>query len=1541
MKHVLSCSIFLLIALSRSVYAQGWYAEVDLDFNHDLYAYENIARATFTFSGVTVSGSSATSKLHFEIKGVNTITGDMNLSINGVAWQPYDPIHPYSEPISARFSGKYNVPCETGFFEQPGDTPLQQIYIWIRIYPRLQISNFVQLCDKITLTSNICSPSFRWEISDSSTGNFKILSGKTTSSIIVTRQELIDLGFPNSYGRKYFRVSGKQNTTSQLQAVDIYYPGPTASIASSPPQCHNGTDGSVNLSIATSLPSIDDFVVTLFNGVPPQNPIQQDFLNNGSLKTFTGLKSGSYWVRIENNTNNSLYGNCWTDYSIGTLQDPEPVTLATKISDYNGYSVTCAGSKDGRIEVSPLGGSGTYTNFKWSPDISTSNVAEKLSAGDYHITVTDSRGCSSQTVTMMINEPEKFAMSLLSIGGKNGYDVSCPDRADGSVEAQIDGGVPGYSYEWSNGNTSPQMKDLAVGEYTVIARDKNNCTTQATIALKSPAPIDFTINELNGINCPGDETGALEISSITNAIGNISYLWSSGETVKDVINKRSGTYSATVSDSQGCSVSRQHNLLEPLPYSSDIVAVSDFNGVPIRCNGEGNGELQAFVYDPQGAKVSGQHYTWYRNGVLHKGASDLATLKEIDAATYRVEIHYTAHCRTEATYVLDDPDPIVVAARPASDYNGMAISCNGASDGSILAQASGGSGTLTFTWSNQHTGPQVDGLTKGTYAVIVKDANACEARTETVLKEPDPLDANITILSNFNGQALSCWGASDARLGASAKGGTQPYKYTWSNGPVTNETSGLPQGEYTLTAVDANGCVDATKSTIQPPAQLRIGIVASSNYNGYGVSCTDVADGFLQAEAVGGTGDKKYQWPATKVLSPLHTRLPAGAHTVIATDANGCNAITEGFVTAPPTLIAKVVEVKNVLCYGGHDGQIELHGQGGTGVYMYSASGIEWQPQPTLSDLAIGTYAARLRDQNGCEARTFASLIQPEKIVIDFLDVEPALCGDPKGQASTIVRGGVGGYTFLWLDSENKMIGEGPSISGLRAGIFSVTIQDGNQCRATNYTSITSTDGAAVEITDIHAASCSYTEDGGARVEVMAGNGPFSFQWQDGQTTAEALRLSKGPHLVKITDANDCAVVKSVNIPAPEELVLEVIDMGEPQCHGDCNGNIRVQANGGNGTYSYLWGDFEGAQVSNLCAGEYSAIATDKNGCLASQLIRLTEPVPLALAASVQQPPSCPGICDGALEVQLTGGSGDVELVWLDGHNGPILDGLCDGTFTVIARDSNNCLATGSFTLQAPQVKNPDLGGSATLCAGQTHILDGGADWRDHLWTGNNGFKSTSRFVTLSESGMYVLQTTTREGCFARDTFFLETSTDLLKATFLLASQAFVKDTIVMIDISWPLPELVKWELPQTMKVLERSTDIIVGQFPAPGKFDITLEATLGACQDEVTKTITILDNDAEVDDAGRLITHDFVKEFTLYPNPNDGMFDVAVEFAEESSMVLTIWNVLTSKKIAHLESSGKASYLEHIDLRPLSAGSYSLRLDYNKGTRYIRFIVR
>jgi hypothetical protein len=174
----------------------------------------------------------------------------------------------------------------------------------------------------------------------------------------------------------------------------------------------------------------------------------------------------------------------------------------------------------------------------------------------------------------------------------------------------------------------------------------------------------------------------------------------------------------------------------------------------------------------------------------------------------------------------------------------------------------------------------------------------------------------------------------------------------------------------------------------------------------------------------------------------------------------------------------------------------------------------------------------------------------------------------------------------------------------------------------------------------------------------------------------------------------------------------------------------------------------------------------------------------------------------------------------------------------------------------------------------------------------------------------------------------------LLKASFLLA-------TVVLIDISWPLPDNITWNLPQQMIRLEDYGDILYGKFDENGYYDVSLTATLGECRADITKTIRIYGDDDDIMEEGRLGHESFVKTFSLFPNPNEGLFDVEVEFLEESPMLLTVWNTLTAKKIGQMQDSGATAYLKHVDLRPLSAGPYTIRLDYSKGTKYLRFIVR
>jgi len=102
---------YLLVNWVMPVNAQGWVAKIDINLNHDLYAYERIQHVSVTFSGITVTGSSETKYISFAINGGGSPAHDLKVTINGFGYQPYDPADPSTAPISANFSGSYAVPC--------------------------------------------------------------------------------------------------------------------------------------------------------------------------------------------------------------------------------------------------------------------------------------------------------------------------------------------------------------------------------------------------------------------------------------------------------------------------------------------------------------------------------------------------------------------------------------------------------------------------------------------------------------------------------------------------------------------------------------------------------------------------------------------------------------------------------------------------------------------------------------------------------------------------------------------------------------------------------------------------------------------------------------------------------------------------------------------------------------------------------------------------------------------------------------------------------------------------------------------------------------------------------------------------------------------------------------------------------------------------------------------------------------------------------------------------------------------------------------
>jgi hypothetical protein len=1316
------------------------------------------------------------------------------------------------------------------------------------------------------------SPTPTWQISMNGTNwiNFTMPPGNVgyipeTNSVgvyfLIDRDRLRNVLGSTFYGKPiYFRSSYTNACFTSVSDVTtspfVFALKPTVTLSSyEDARCKGESTGTATLNIQH--PDVDRFIVTCKNLDNSAYDFQIPVAYRGD-NVISGLRAGNWQFKIENNNsvNASDYGAAYETIN-HTVGEPALLLTASAISKkYGSVDVSCNESSDGELTGSAVGGNGNYI-YSWSHDTRlASAVASGLKAGTYTFTATDYKGCASSTSLTLV-EPAKLTTTITSIGGKGAYEVSCWDKSDGVLLANSNGGVAGYSYIWSTGATGNTISGLPVSTYAVTVKDANSCTAQSSITLKTPAKIDFTINELASLTCSGDQTAILEAKPVASTIiGAAHYSWSSGETIASIQDKGAGIYSATVSDDQGCSTTKSKTLINPQVNTVSISPAFNYNGSYIKCNGDSNGSLAAIVKDENNNMTTAQNYSWTVGSTTIGDGATLSSVSNLNEGLYKVVITYNNKCKAEATYSLFDPEPVTVAVSAASNYNGQPISCYNMTDGKLHAVATGGTGTLSYSWNTGATGSLLTNIGAGSYIATVKDVNGCTGTQTMALQNPEPVQAVIADVSDYSGYGISCYGSSDGTVTAEGTGGTGIYTYAWSNGKNSALIDALVAGIYTVTVSDNNGCRQAVSQAI----------------------------------------------------------------------------------TSPTALALSVANQKNVSCFNGNDGSIELQSSGGVGSYIYSDDKTTWQSGDTFNSLTQGTYTIYVHDANGCEKNMAATLTQPTQINISFTNIQKAFCSSPTGSATAVVTGGTNGYTYSWQDSKANAIDTDDVLSAVKSGIYTLLVQDKNGCPMTNNVAITSNDGAKSTYS-VTAAKCFDSSDGSAVITITEGDGPFVTEWPDGQNSLQGINLGKGTYNVLITDSHNCTVVQTVDIPAPDALLLAVKSEVIPTCSGLCDGQMTLEATGGIGGYIYEWNNKTGNMQTQLCAAVYPVVLKDANGCILKQNIELKHPDPIQITVVNSIVPTCKDGCDGALEIAANGGNGDYSYTWASGGNSNIKANICPGTYTVAVVDIKGCRGESTVTLNNTPQLPLNLGGGVTLCVGQGYTLDAGDGWKSIVWGSSTGLSSADQKIIVKDAGRYWIEVLNDKGCIAQDTFLLETSYDLLKAAFLMQSQASVGDTIVMVDISWPLPENIEWNYPLEMTKLLDNGDVVYGQYKNTGVYEVTLGAHLGECFDQISKTIAIIESE-DNSEGGRLGYEEYVKQFTLYPNPNNGSFDVGVELIEEMPITVSVWHSPSGLLIKQIQKRDDKLYTIHFDLRPLSTGTYVLRLDHEKGKRYIRFVV-
>jgi len=1038
------------------------------------------------------------------------------------------------------------------------------------------------------------------------------------------------------------------------------------------------------------------------------------------------LKGGNYMVTVTDDK------GCTTTSSVIII---EPAPVSASISSQ--ANVSCFGESTGSATVTAGGGTGTLSYLWNTTPTQTVSTATGLAAGNYVVTVSDENGCSV-LVPVIITGPNEIIISLLSK-----VDVLCFGESNGSATVTASGGTGALSYLWNTipVQSTPTATGLAAGTYQVTVMDTSSCLKTQDVTISQPAAqLSSSIISSTNVSCYGEKDGTANVKA-TGGIAPYSYSWNTlpEQTTASAINLNAGNYVVTVTDVNGCVSTSSILITEPAQLSASISSRTN-----VLCFGESTGAATITAAGGTGTL----YYLWNTTPVQTN-----ATATGLAAGNYSVTITDANSCSVSIPVNITEPTDIITSVSSQTD-----ILCFGESTGSATVTASGGTGMLSYLWNSipvQST-PTATGLAAGTYQVIITDANSCpKVQMVTITQPGEILNSSIT-----DSKDLSCFGADNGTATVLATGGTAPYSYSWNTVPVQTTTTAidLNAGNYAVTVTDANGCVSTSSVLITEPVQISAFISAQTN-----VYCSGNNTGSATVTASGGVGALSYMWNTVPVqTTPTATGLASGDYTVTVTDANNCNVLIAVTITEPNAIITSIITQTHVLCFGESTGAATVAGSGGTGVLSYSWDTNPIQTTPTATGLNAGTYQVTVTDANACFKLQEVIITQPADIVISTDSKKEVTCaGSSNGEINLSVTGGTGVYLYSWTKN-NISFATTEDLSNIGPGVYVVLVSDANGCGPTSATfSITEPPVLTVNLISKNNIIC-YGEAtgaitvraaGGTALEVSAGVFDYLYAWTGlngfTSTSQNLSNIPAGTYQLTVTDSLACSKALTVIITQPSELLVSLVTT-PISCYGANNASIALTVSGGVTPYQIQWSNLgSGMLQQDLSAGDYSVTVIDAIGCQKVVGVTIAE-APVFTMNPVVKNVSCFGAKDGSINLNFSGGTSPVSLVWSDSSvAGTTRNNLGPGSYSVTIHDGTLCTLSQTFVILEPQLLvltanitnafdcNTANSGTINL------IVAGGTPPMTYVWS--NG--ATTEDLTNIPAGNYLVTVTDSVGC--------------------------------------------------------------------------------------------------------------------------------------------------------------------------------------------------
>ncbi|MCE9540798.1 MAG: gliding motility-associated C-terminal domain-containing protein, partial [Bacteroidetes bacterium] len=503
-----------------------------------------------------------------------------------------------------------------------------------------------------------------------------------------------------------------------------------------------------------------------------------------TTSTISGLGIGVYNLLVTDAS------NCTKSLSVTLTLTPDPAIAVSAVNN-----VSCFGGNDGSATINITQGTAPFV-INWTPSGGNGLTASVLSTGTYTVNVTDALGCQAID-SLIIAEPTTVDVSISSI-----TDVLCNGGNTGTISVTTTGGTgPLYTYLWApGGSTLSTATGLAIGTYTVNVMDQNNCLKAISTSITEPTLLSSSVDTIIHATCY-EGTGSASLL-ISGGVLPYSYSWSApavGQTGSGANNLIAGSYTVTITDTNGCVTSNILIIKQPLQVITSTGANDTL------CFGQ-TGSISATAIGGAG----GYYYAWQPSGAITAGTLPITPTSN---TTYTVVAFDQIGCA-------GSPDTVSAIVYNLTGANVLAMGitpiCPGQS--SILSvETTGITGPLTYQWNNNlGTGTGLYLVTPAqptTYIVTV--SNMCGlsvSDTVDVLFNPQP-----TVALTSAASALCVPGTMPFSDNSITGNPDDPITFwNWNFGDGTSSIEEAPDHNYaqpgnyqvTLTVTTAGGCTN-------------------------------------------------------------------------------------------------------------------------------------------------------------------------------------------------------------------------------------------------------------------------------------------------------------------------------------------------------------------------------------------------------------------------------------------------------------------------------------------------------------------------------------------------------------------------------------------------------------------------------------------------------------------------------------------------------------------------------------------------------------